>query len=296
MEIRCREILAAASEQEVSDLYLQVATERMYRKYNDVYRAYELCMNDWNQTCYRLLLRMMDIGSNKEAYTKLSETITYRHIMREAHSLPNLEALLLCGSGLLYRYAEDDYTVDIKERWNHLANKYRLSSMRMTDWDLTTIRPYNHPVLRISQLANLLHHEEFIVNRTVACNSAKDIEELFCVEASEYWSNHAFAQGVNLDFPKRIGKAKSHLLGINLVVPMRAAYLQSIGSGPKDIHAENMELLRQIPAEDNRYTRQWQHIGSKPKNALESQAIIQITTEYCLRGRCAECPLMAIGR
>ena len=136
----------------------------------------------------------------------------------------------------------------------------------------------------------LLHSREFIVNHITACRTAKDVEELFCVEASEYWKSHFIPAQDSKDVPKRIGKAKSHILGINLVVPIQIAYSDNIGQ--HTLKASAVELLKAIPAEDNRYIRQWQMLGIEPNNALESQAIIQIITEYCNKGRCKECPIL----
>lgn len=288
-QISCHQRLAEATPEQLQSVFEQIAAQRLQRKYNDIKQIYERVDKDWNQTCYEILFRMMDVGVNKESYHRLAITVPYHHILREVHSLQSVEALLLGGSGLLFRYPEDEYTLSLKEQWNHLAYKYDLTSMRITDWNIAQVRPFNHPVLRIAQLAMLLHSREFIVNHIIACKSAKDIEELFCVEASEYWKSHFIPARDSKDVPKRIGKAKSHILGINLVVPVQIAYSDNIGQHNLKLNA--VELLRAIPAEDNRYIRSWQMIGIEPKNALESQAIIQIITEYCQKGRCSECPI-----
>ena len=73
---------------------------------------------------------------------------------------------------------------------------------------------------------------------------------------------------------------------------MQIAYSENIGQ--QHLKQSAMSLLYAIPAEDNRYIRQWNHLGIFPKNALESQAIIQIITEYCNKGRCPECPIKGI--
>ena len=201
-----------------------------------------------------------------------------------------VESLLLGGSGLLSLYPDDEYTLAIKEEWNHLACKYELSPMRLTDWNLARVRPYNHPVLRLAQLATLLHSKEFLVNRIIACRTPEDVVDLFSVEAAEYWNDHFIPAVESRNVPKRLGKEKSLILGINLVVPIQIAYSYNIGKSELREHAE--ELLHAIPAENNRYTNQWQTAGVPLENAMASQAVIQIVTEYCQKDRCDECPLM----
>ena len=292
--ISCRDALLSASRESITELLDTVERERLLRKYNDIVSLYERSCKDWNQTCYEILFKMMDVGSNKAAYQYLAQVVPYRYLLREVTSQHSVEALLLGGSGLLSLYVEDEYILKLKEQWNHLANKYDLSPMRCTSWDLKRVRPYNHPVLRLAQLSTLLHSKEFIVNRILACRTPEDVENLFCVEASEYWKSHFVPARESVDVSKRIGKEKSYILGINLVVPIQTAYADNIGKGELRDHA--MALLQMLPVENNRYTRHWQQEGLYLQNAKESQAVIQIVTEYCQKERCAECPVMKIGQ
>ena len=289
-EISCRQIIANSSAESLASMFESVALQRLARKHNDIVNIYNSVHKDWNQTCYQILFKMMDVGANKQAYLQLSEAVPYRCILREVTSLHSIEAMLLGGSGLLTMYAEDEYISNLKEQWNHLARKYNLFPMRCKSWDLTQTRPYNHPVLRLAQLAQLLHSKEFLVNRIIDCRTADDVVSLFSVEASEYWKDHFVPAAQSRGIPKRIGKAKSLILGINLVVPMQIAYSENIGQHTLKEFA--MTLFKSIEAEDNRYIRKWQQIGLTPTNALQSQAIIQIETEYCQKSRCAECPII----
>ena len=293
-EISCRQIISTASEESLSAMYESVTKQRLARKHNDIVTIYERFYKDWNQTCYQILFKMMDVGANKQAYNQLAEAVPYRYILREVTSLHSIEAMLLGGSGLLTLYPEDEYISKLKDEWNHLARKYNLFPMRCKSWNLGQTRPYNHPVLRLAQLAQLLHSKEFLVNRIVNCRTADDVVDLFSVEASEYWKDHFVPATQSRGIPKRIGKAKCLILGINLVVPMQIAYSENIGQHMLKPYA--MNLLRSIEAEDNRYIRKWQQIGLTPTNALQSQAIIQIETEYCQKSRCDECPIIQMSK
>ena len=164
--------------------------------------------------------------------------------------------------------------------------------MRYSEWNMSKVRPYNHPVLRLAQLSTLLHSKEFIVNRIISCQTTEDVENLFCVEASEYWKSHFVPAKESIDVSKRIGKEKSHILGINLVVPIQIAYADNIGKG--SLRERATTLLGTLPAENNRYTRRWIQEGLFLQNAKESQAVIQIVTEYCQKDRCNECPVMQL--
>ncbi len=64
-----------------------------------------------------------------------------------------VEAMLLGVSGLLGLYEHDTYVLDLLRTFEHLAAKYTLEPMDASAWNLTDIRPANHPLLRIVQAA-----------------------------------------------------------------------------------------------------------------------------------------------
>lgn len=161
--------------------------------------------------------------------------------------------------------------------------------MRASAWQIREIRPYNHPVLRLAQIAAFLSQKDFVMNSLLECRKPSDVEKLFGVEASPYWVSHFIPAELTKDVPKRIGREKSHLLGINLVAPLQYAYGSYLDN--ETLRARAMSLLEAIPPERNRFLNRWYDCGVKVQNAFESQALLQLSTEYCLRQRCSECPI-----
>lgn len=292
--VSCRKYLAEVDERELRQIITQAGDQRIMRKYAFIMEVYESVWQNWYQTFYMMLFRTMDASINKESYFRLAERIPYKYLMREICSLTSVEAMLIGGSGLLNLYPEDEYITTLKEEWNHLAAKYNFTPMRFTDWNLSKVRPYNHPVLRLAQLAMLLHKKDFFVNSILQCKTPNDIVELFSIEASEYWKSHFIPAHESKMIPKRLGKEKCYLLGINLVAPIQYAYYFNVGRD--DLQKQAMDLLEEIPAENNKYIRNWQTMGIYPENAFESQGLLQISTEYCNKNRCDECPVMTFAR
>ncbi len=272
-----------------SEIYVDAAYDRLVRKYDKISEIYASSGQSWNLTFYRMLFRAMDVTGNRAAYERLSEVIDHNVIQRELQSAKSVEALLIGGSGLLANYHDDEYVHSLRNEFFYLARKYNITPMRAADWRLRNIRPYNHPVLRLAQIASLLTQRSFIMNAIVDCRTPEDVERLFGVEASSYWSSHFIPAELSSEIPKRIGREKSNLLGINLVAPLQFAYGTYIDS--ETLRARALSLLEAIPAENNMYLRRWGSYGVKAANAFESQALLQIGTEYCLRERCAECPI-----
>ena len=69
----------------------------------------------------------------------------------------------------------------------------------------------------------------------------------------------------------------------------------------KNVYASNIQnqhlrdraiaLLECIPAEENKYTRPWIAAGVNPRNAFDTQGLIQLSREYCAAQRCECCPV-----
>ena len=145
--------------------------------------------------------------------------------------------------------------------------------MQPDEWTLDGLRPANHPVLRLAQAAAFFAQDQFVMARTLACRTEADIRKLFCIDAPDYWQKHCPAN----EGPRRLGAFKAHIIGINLVAILQFAYGSYTG---KEAMRDNaLTLLEQLPAEENRYVSAWSNRGFNPRNAFETQALLQLATE-----------------
>ena len=272
-------------------LFTRLLADRLRRKCNDLQRIYEECSQNWNETMYVMLLRTMGDHRNKEAFTELARRVRYGYISRERNSLEYVEALLLGTSGLLDLYQDDNYTRTLKTHFEYLRRKYSLTAMLPREWTISQTNPNNHPVLRLAQMAAFLSTREFLFENLIKCRTVDDVHSLFRAEASEYWSTHYIPAQRTDSRPKRIGHFKANILGINLAVPMMFSYGDYMNDeGLKDA---SLDLLEKIVCEDNSIVNGWRTGGVPMESAFDSQAILQLNNEYCLKGLCRQC---AIGR
>lgn len=286
----CGERLREMSSLHRSDIFTGLVFDRIARKYGDIDRIFESCQSDWNQTLYVMLFRVMGDVRNREAYMELARRVPYRIIQRERQAERAAEAMLLCGSGLLEQYENDEYIQRLKADFFYLSHKYGIEPMRASEWTLTGVIPRNHPVLRLSQMATLLCNSELLFSKVVECRSSADVSRLFMCEASDYWTTHYVpARQTAGSAVKRLGQSKSYLIGINLVAPMQFFY--AARTGHEELRERAVDLLESIPAEDNRYIRGWLGEGVPVRSAFDTQALLQLFNEFCSQGRCCECRL-----
>lgn len=271
-------------------LYNTLGFERLNRKYADIKEFYLQCDQNWQQTFYIMLLRTMGGMDNKEPFTILANRVAYAHILRERMVPQNIEAMLIGASGLLDLYPHDEYILNLKRNFSYLATKYSIEKMTPEQWRLTKIYPNNHPILRLSQIATLLTHTSDIMDRMLSCRSGEDVHKLFSCETLPYWANHYTpASDTQRTVAKRIGRTKTDLLAINLVAQMQYAYGDYIDNDT--LRNRAISLLEDLPAESNSIIAQWKSYGPLAQTAFDSQALLQLSFEYCRHQRCEECPV-----
>lgn len=288
-EHACGGFVAALEPLQRTEIFTSLIFDRLRRKMRTVEALYRESAENWNQTFYLLYFRTLGDRLNQEAYLELARRVPYRIVLRERRVPHAVEAMLFGASGLLELYRNDEYTLNLRRNFEHLAAKYEIRPLDASAWALTEIRPANHPVLRLAQAAEFFARDEFLMDRTMACRSEKEVRTLFGIEASEYWRTH-FIPGAESDArPKRIGAFKANIIGINLVVVLQFAYGSYTAS--ERLRDNALSLLEELPAEDNRYMREWSAAGIRPRNAFESQALLQLATEWCAERRCRQCPV-----
>lgn len=288
-EHACGGYLAALDPLQRTEIFTSLLFDRLRRKMRIVEALRAEASENWNQTFYLLYFRTLGDRRNQEAYLELARRVPYRIVLRERKVPHAIEAMLFGASGLLKLYRHDEYTLNLRRCFEHLAAKYEITPLEASAWELSEIRPANHPVLRLAQAAEFFAQDDFLVERTMACRSEEDVRKLFGIEASDYWKTH-FVPGAESDSrPKRIGAFKANIIGINLVAVLQFAYGSYTSS--ERLRDCALSLLERLPAEDNRYMREWAEAGVRPRNAFESQALLQLATEYCAARRCGECPV-----
>lgn len=285
----CGGFLAGQSALQRSEICTSLLFDRLERKMRMVEALRHEAAENWNQTFFLLYFRTLGDRQNQEAYLTLARRVSYKTVLRERLAPHAVESLLFGASGLLALYPHDTYTLNLARNFEYLAAKYNIEPMQAGAWQLGDIRPANHPVLRLAQAAEFFAQDEFVMERAMACRTEEEIRRLFCVEASDYWRTHHIPGIAGDDRPKRLGTFKANIIGINLVSVLQFAY--GSYTGREALRDSALTLLERLPAEDNRYMRGWHDAGLTPRSAFESQALLQLATEYCAAKRCAECPV-----
>ncbi len=287
-KIECGTHLSRCEELYRQEIYSSLSHERIQRKYTEIAELFEReGRYNWNEVFFILLMRRLGDGQNSETFMQIALRLPLHILLRERSNPLKVEALLIATAGFIGNYSNEDYIAPLREEASYLLHKYNITPLDIKHWNFSRIRPYNHPVVRLSQVSRLVCAYNFIFDTMLECKTLEDIDSLFKVEATKHLlDTHPYLtrQGRH---SLAIGAQKRTLLGINLVVPLQFAYGYYINDD--EICSRAHELNQMLPAESNKYIRDWQSYGIIPMYAFETQALIQLTTCYCMRSRCNEC-------
>ncbi len=281
----CGKYLYAMDSFELTQIYQILETERINRKSKEMISNAKFFGNNWhNVMLLNLLISIGDL-QNKSVYQELGTYLDFQMLERESDSLMNLESILLYCSGLLSTLPKYDFTDSIRENALHLKRKYELESIPLSLWRNTRTYANKNPILRLSQLANLFYNRKMLFNRIINCSSREDVFDIFApAKASPHWNKYVDRANNN-----RVGAIKIDNVGINLVVNIKYAY--GMHFSDDDMIVSALDLLERLPAESNGIISSFRDMGLAPKNAYETQALIELSKVYCRAKRCSQCPV-----
>ncbi len=287
---QCGRLLATCSGLARSDIYTRLSQTRVVRKQQDVTRIFN---NEgqfsWNEVFYILLMKILGDELNRDVFMEVARRVPMYILLREQHSPINIEALLIATAGFIDNYNNDEYISELKRHSDYLLHKHQITPVSIKHWNFQRVRPYNHPVIRLSQVAKIISMRNYLFDGVIMCRDMDDIDSIFTITATDHLLNtHSHLTGNN-QHSISIGRAKRELIGINLVIPLQFAYGCYLDDDEINFRAHNLQ--ENIPPESNRYIRAWQECGVAPCSALETQALIQLSTCFCRQSLCEECPL-----
>lgn len=267
----------------------KVLVERLDTKASAVLQMLQRNNNDWEETCYQLLMKNFGFKVNNEPFLQLSQAVPYKLLLKHADQQVQLEALLFGQAGFLDEENRETYYQILRREYKLLSQKYQLSSRKLkkVQWRFLRLRPANFPTIRIAEVAALIFYRRNFFSTIVSIDSSKGLTEFFGIQQSAYWKHHyrffkAFEEQINT-----LGDASIDNIVINTVTPILVAYGKS---KDEQMYVDRaVRILQDMHAESNKITNQWKDLGMRMKTAFDSQAAVELYNNFCLKRRCLDC-------
>lgn len=268
----------------------RLTIERLEMKAASMNRQLELHQYDFQEVFYQKMARYFGFHANNDAFELLSKSMPLKIVAKHAENLMQIEALLFGQAGLLSARYHDEYPRKLLDEYRFLSSKYGLMPLNKKVWRFMRMRPANFPTLRISQFANLIVRSSALLHKIIVEENLNNLNTLFSVKASEYWERHyRFDVPAEKKKSRKLGQSSIDILLINTIIPFTFIY-GAIHNKP-DLKEKAVEWLGQIKAENNTFTRLFSALGIPAENAMHSQAMVQLKTNYCDNKRCLECAI-----
>jgi hypothetical protein len=289
MPVPCHRDLKKVDDFIINMWFNSLIAERLEEKTDYLKLILELTKGNWEETFYIALARTFGFKTNALPFEMLAKSIPLKLLSKYKSDLKPLEALLFGQAGFFESQAEDKYTLLLQKEYEYIRTAHRLKPLENHLWKFLRLRPANFPTIRIAQFASLVHQSQHLFSKTIEANSFDELFKLYNCSVSEYWENHYSFGKLSKPEKKSIGKSSVFGIFINTVIPFIFLYGKQHGNNVMTEKA--IGLLEQLPAEKNHIVESWIAEGIKVNNSLQSQALLQLTSNYCISKNCLYCQI-----
>jgi hypothetical protein len=284
--IPCSQMISSLDRVHFKDWLTYLSISRIERKTSELKEIWENSHTDFNSLFFIFLFRSFGQKINTLSFELLMKSIPLHLLQKFRDDRLLLEALLFGQAGMLNEAYDEGYPRMLEKLYRNQKSQYDLQPMEPHLWKFLRLRPPSFPTIRISQLAGLINKHRFLPDLLLGDKSHKELVEALSSEASEYWKTHyLFGRSTNKHSVSLGGDAK-RLIILNLVNPFK---LLRPGAGKSKVISQVTKILEEMEPENNSIIRQFKELGFRAENAAESQAMIELRTQYCNFRRCLSC-------
>lgn len=266
----------------------RLLAERLTRKSSIVFKFLEENNDHWEESFWWMLSRNFGMKVNSDAFESMARSIPVNILAKHKNRIHQLEALLFGQSGLLKENLNEDYPKLLQREYNFLKKKYDLKPIH-GHVHFLRMRPGNFPTIRLSQLAALIQNSAHLFSKVLEIEKVSEVQKMFDVTSNDYWHYH-YRFDIASSFKKKaIGKDMIDNIIINTIIPVLFAY--GLYHKEEKYKSKAILWLEELSAEINSITKGFTNLELSNRSAFDSQAFIELKTQYCDHKHCLQCAI-----
>jgi hypothetical protein len=285
--IPCALRLAEAREMVVADWLTALSVLRLERKSVELENLLVYNGNDWNQSFFQALASTLGFRINRQPFEMLARNTPVQCLEKHRDQLFQVEAMLFGQAGLLEGRYRGEYPKKLKKEYQHLKNKFSLRPISGHLWKFMRLRPNNFPTIRLAQLAMIIHLRSNLFSEIIEDPDYEKMTGFFAVGVSDYWKDHYYFDRPSKNIGKSISQSTVDLIMINNVIPFLFVFGKL--KGQNRFRDKAFAMLEALPPEMNSIVRKFADFGLVPLSAAQSQALLELKTNFCDQKKCLEC-------
>ena len=288
--LKCSNSIANVSSFEWENWLERLYFERLEHKIKPINALLHSNINDWEATLFCLLAKSFGGNINGAFFFKMAQSFPYA-IIRKATKVIEIEALFVGQLNMLDFDTNDAYEKELVFNYQFLKSKYSLKPLVEGKPQFFRLRPNNFPTIRLSQLAVLVVKSKSIFSSLASDFSFENFRNLIEVGVSEYWITHFTFGKESKPSSKKLSNSFCQVVYINSITPLMFLY-RKLNSQEFDAHSIILNEVTQLSKENNSKVKVLEDSGVNIKNSMESQAILTLYNDYCIKGRCLSCKVV----
>jgi hypothetical protein len=284
VDIACQEKIS-----EVPDVYLngELHQQIICRLERKTQKWKENKTGELKTVFYELLAQSFGFKVNADAFCQVAEQLPLTILLKHGASLKQVEALLFGVSGMLSSAWNGEYPQGLFKEWKYLQHKFQLPEVSYVQWKFAKMRPPNFPTVKLAQFAVLMMGFQDLFDAVNANKPLSIIKQYFEKGTSLYWATHYVFDKESIQKDKALGVNSFRSVVINAIIPF--IYFKYKRDEQHNVFDYLVGLLESLPAEKNHKVDLFLNLGLKPKNALETQGLLELLDYKCLPKKCLSC-------
>lgn len=271
--IACRNLVSSIEPIYVHSMIERAALDKFERKITEIL---QMQLSDDRDILLRLMARAFGAKVNQLPFDELATRLTK----------PNFKLMNRSQKKRVVCHVSGLFTPDNESEMHNNSLDYL--SIRKSDfgvlspssWKYKGLRPSSFPDIRVRQFAEVIAKIDFhlFLNPMPAIH----MKELIIIQFKE----------INDSIPNKKLKISLGFIEM-LIINCFAPFLFWLGkkSNLPDVCSNAFELLSITKKENNHIVQHWMEIGVKPTNALDSQGLIELYNQYCVKKKCLTCTI-----
>ena len=286
--IPCQNSIATTDKFTFANWKERLFFERLERKSGEITILLAQEKNNYEAVLFQLLAKNFGLKVNGNSFLRLAQSINFPILQKTSFDAHQFAALLFGQAGFLEDEIQDAYHHQLKTTYKYLSHKYTLHSIPNKQFSFFRMRPSNFPTVRIAQLVSLFCKHKNLFSKLIALQDLKDFYALFSVEIPLFWKTHYNFESKSKSSSKKLTKSFVDLLIINTIIPLKFLYQKSSQGVDEEFF---LEILKKMKPEKNSIISKFSDFGVAAKNALDTQALLELKNNYCAPKRCLECAI-----
>lgn len=260
--------------------------QRINRKMMELEELYQENRMSFKEVLFHTISKAFGMKVNQLPFQELAVGIPFEKFIK-ANQKQKM-AIAFGVGGFLDENKEIGYHRELRAEWDFQRYRLKLESRNAYSWKFKGCRPGGFPTQRLAQFATFVHEMNWDSDSWYL--PAKELLSMLQAQllkpAHKYWETH-FDFGKEKKAPSTLSIATANTIIVNSVIP----FLWWLSHRLSDDSYRNkaFEILELLPPEKNEKINAWKKVGVTPVNALESQGLIELANEFCLKKKCLEC-------